>query len=230
MAVRLLVEREQEIAAFVPEEYWSVDCDVEGPTPPPFSAKIWRWDGEKAAPKTEAEAKEIAAELEAGPAEVATVEKKERRRRPQPPFITSKLQQEAARKLRYSAKRTMALAQRLYEGIELGAEGPVGLITYMRTDSTRVSDDALAEVREHINTAFGSEYLPEKPNEYRKSKKAQDAHEAIRPTSVANTPEVVIAGLEGHPEAKELGRLYRLIWNRFVFVSDEASGLRLDDG
>src|SRR5690606_31891064 len=111
--------------------YWSVDCDCAASEPPPFTAKIWRWDGEKAEPKTEAEAAEIAAELAAGEARVATVEKKERRRRPQPPFITSKLQQEASRKLRFSAKRTMALAQRLYEGLDVGEEGPVGLITYM---------------------------------------------------------------------------------------------------
>jgi DNA topoisomerase-1 len=216
VAVRLLVEREKEIAAFVPEEYWSVDCDCAVAEPPPFTAKIWRWDGEKAEPKTEAEAAEIAAELAAGEARVATVEKKERRRRPQPPFITSKLQQEASRKLRFSAKRTMALAQRLYEGLDVGEEGPVGLITYMRTDSTRISDGALAEVREHIGERFGADYLPEKPNVYRKPKKAQDAHEAIRPTSVELTPERVAAGLANHPEAKELVKLYRLIWNRFV--------------
>ena len=216
VAVRLLVEREAEIAAFVPEEYWSVDCLVSAKEPPQFPAKIWRWNGEKAEPKTEAEAAEIAAELGAGEAKVASVEKKERRRKPQPPFITSKLQQEAARKLRFSAKRTMALAQRLYEGLDIGDEGPTGLITYMRTDSTRVSDQALAEVRQHIGDAYGADYLPDKPNAYRKSKKAQDAHEAIRPTSMANTPEIVAAGLKGNPEAKELVKLYKLIWNRFV--------------
>ncbi|WP_428263455.1 type I DNA topoisomerase [Haliangium sp.] len=216
VAVRLLVEREKEIAAFQPEEYWSVEVDCRAAEPPPFVAKIHRWDGHKAAPTTEAEATEIATELEAGPAEVAKVERKERRRRPQPPFITSKLQQEAARKLRFTAKRTMALAQRLYEGVELGAEGPVGLITYMRTDSTRISDDALAAVREHIRDAYGPDFLPDKPHQYKTSKRAQDAHEAIRPTTMEYTPDMVAKALSDHAEGKELVKLYTLIWQRFV--------------
>lgn len=214
VAVRLLCEREQEISIFVPEEYWSVDVECSAKEPPPFAAKIWRWDGEKAAPKTEEQAGEIAAELRAGPAAVATVEKKQRRRKPQPPFITSKLQQEAARKLRFAAKRTMRVAQRLYEGIELGDEGPVGLITYMRTDSTRVSDDAMNEVREHIVKEYGPDYLPEKPNTYKQPKRAQDAHEAIRPTSLQYTPEMVAAAVG--PDNAELAKLYKLIWQRFI--------------
>jgi DNA topoisomerase-1 len=216
VAVRIIVEREREIVVFVPVEYWSVEVDCHAAEPPPFVAKIWRWDGEKAAPKTEAEATEIADELRGGAATVARIERKERRRRPQPPFITSKLQQEAARKLRFTAKKTMALAQRLYEGIELGEEGPTGLITYMRTDSTRISDDALAEVRDHIGQSYGEKFLPDKPVVYKTSKKAQDAHEAIRPTQVGYTPERIRELLKGHPEERDLTRLYTLIWQRFV--------------
>ncbi len=216
VAVRLLVEREKSIAAFNPEEYWSVDCDCSAAEPPPFVAKLHRWDDAKAAPKTKDEAQEIADELAAGGAEVARVERKERRRRPQPPFITSKLQQEAARKLRFTAKRTMALAQRLYEGLELGDEGPVGLITYMRTDSTRISDDAMTNLRTFIGETYGPDYLPEKPNSYKSAKRAQDAHEAIRPTAMEHTPERVQAALANHPEGKELVKLYTLIWQRFV--------------
>ncbi|MCG8419771.1 MAG: type I DNA topoisomerase [Proteobacteria bacterium] len=216
VAVRLLVEREQDIAAFQPEEYWSVECDCKAPDPPLFSARLARWDGQKAEPKSEAQAGEMAAELGAGPAHVAKVDRRERRRRPQPPFITSKLQQEAARKLRFTPKRTMALAQRLYEGLEVGDEGPVGLITYMRTDSTRVSDDALAELRGYIDKNYGRDYLPDKPNTYKTGKRAQDAHEAIRPTSTKYTPDAVAKALENHPEGKELSKLYTLIWQRFV--------------
>jgi DNA topoisomerase-1 len=216
VAVRLVCEREQEINAFIPEEYWSVDITCRATQPPPFEARIWRWDGEKAEPKTKDQADEIATELHAGSATVASVEKKERRKRPQAPFITSRLQQDAARKLRYSAKRTMALAQRLYEGVELGDEGPTGLITYMRTDSTRVSDDALAAVRAHITDTYGPEYLPETPNEYSNKERAQDAHEAIRPTLLEWPPDRVATALAEHPEGNELTRLYTLIWQRFV--------------
>jgi DNA topoisomerase I len=216
VAVRLVCERDNEIAAFKPDEYWSVECMARGAEPPPFAARIWRWDGEKAEPKTEAQAKEIADELAAGPAKVASVEKKERRRKPLAPFITSKLQQDAARKLRYSAKRTMALAQRLYEGVELGAEGPTGLITYMRTDSTRVSDDALAAVRAHVAETYGPEFLPETPNTYKTGERAQDAHEAIRPTLMEWPPDRVARALAEHPEGNDLVRLYTLIWQRFV--------------
>ncbi|MGE0546436.1 MAG: type I DNA topoisomerase [Kofleriaceae bacterium] len=218
VAVRLVCEREAEIAAFKPEEYWSVEATCKASSPPPFEAKIWRWNGEKAEPKTADEANAIARELQAGPAVVASVDKKERRKRPQAPFITSRLQQDAARKLRYSAKRTMALAQRLYEGVELGAEGPTGLITYMRTDSTRVSDDALTAVRQYVTDTYGKDYLPDEPNTYGNKARAQDAHEAIRPTLMEWTPEKVAAALAEtqHPEANELVKLYTLIWQRFV--------------
>jgi DNA topoisomerase-1 len=216
VAVRLVCEREEEINAFKPEEYWSVDITCRAEQPPPFEARIWRFNGEKAEPKTKDEADAIAAELAAGPAAVASVEKKERRKKPQAPFITSRLQQDAARKLRYTAKRTMALAQRLYEGVELGDEGPTGLITYMRTDSTRVSDDAMAALRQHILDTYGTEYLPEQPNTYGNKERAQDAHEAIRPTLMEWTPERLAVTLADHPEGSELVKLYTLIWQRFV--------------
>jgi len=216
VAVRMVCEREEEIKAFVPVEYWSVEAMCSGPIAPSFPARIFRWKGEKAEPKTADEAGAIVAELQAGPAVVASVEKKERRKKPQAPFITSRLQQDAARKLRYSAKRTMALAQRLYEGVELGEEGPTGLITYMRTDSTRISDDALAGLRTYIGETYGAEYLPEAPNTYANKSNAQDAHEAIRPTGMEWTPEKVAIALVNHPEVTELVRLYTLIWQRFV--------------
>ena len=216
VAVRLVCEREDAIRAFIPEEYWSVDATCEGPNPPPFDARIWKWMGEKAAPKTKAEADAIAAELRAGDAVVNSVEKKEQRKRPQAPFITSRLQQDAARKLRFSAKRTMALAQRLYEGVELGAEGPTGLITYMRTDSTRISDDATAAVRAHIVETYGQDFLPAEPVQYGNRERAQDAHEAIRPTLLEWTPERVREALVNNPEVNDLVRLYTLIWQRFI--------------
>jgi DNA topoisomerase-1 len=216
VAVRLVCERENEIAAFKPDEYWSVDVTCRAGEPPPFEAKIWRWLGERAEPKTQAEAEAIAAELNGGPAQVASVEKKERRRKPQPPFITSKLQQDAARKLRFTAKRTMALAQRLYEGVDLGAEGPTGLITYMRTDSTRISDDALAAVRQFVVETYGKDFLPDEPNTYKVRERAQEAHEAIRPTMMEWTPERLREALANHPEGNELVKLYTLIWQRFV--------------
>jgi DNA topoisomerase-1 len=216
VAVRLLVEREKDIAVFQPEEYWSVDVDCRTPEPPPFVARIFRWNGDKAEPRTQAEAAEIAAELGAGAAVVTKVERKERRRRPQPPFITSKLQQEAARKLRFSAKRTMGLAQRLYEGLDLADEGPVGLITYMRTDSTRISDDAMSALRTYIQETYGASFLPETPHSYKSPKRAQEAHEAIRPTSMEYTPERVAQALGKDREGNDLARLYTLIWQRFV--------------
>ncbi|HEX7842276.1 MAG TPA: type I DNA topoisomerase, partial [Kofleriaceae bacterium] len=216
VAVRLVCEREAEITAFKPEEYWSVEATCRAPQPPPFEARIWRWKGEKAEPRTADEAAAIAAELAAGDAVVASVDKKERRKKPQAPFITSKLQQDAARKLRFSAKRTMALAQRLYEGVELGDEGPTGLITYMRTDSTRVSDDAMTALRTHITETYGKDYLPDEPNVYGNKERAQDAHEAIRPTLMEWPPDRVATALAEHPEGPELIKLYTLIWQRFV--------------
>jgi DNA topoisomerase I len=217
VAVRLIAEREDAIKAFIPEEYWSVDVTCsKAAEPPPFEARILKWKGEKAEPKTKDEAEAIAAELAAGTAAVSSVDKKERRKKPQAPFITSRLQQDASRKLRFSAKRTMALAQRLYEGVELGDEGPTGLITYMRTDSTRVSDDALAAVRAFVTETYGPEFLPEEPNVYGNRERAQDAHEAIRPTLMEWPPDRVARALASNPEGNELTKLYTLIWQRFV--------------
>ena len=211
VAVRLIVDREREIRAFKPEEYWSITATLEGRTPPPFEAKLVRIGDQKVEIRSGEEAQRIVSALDGATWVVQKVEKRERRRSPAPPFITSALQQEAARKLGFSAKKTMTLAQRLYEGVELGDEGSVGLITYMRTDSTRLSNEAVAEVRAHIERQYGKDFLPETPNVYRSRKSAQDAHEAIRPTSMEWTPERVKPFLE-----TDLYRLYELIWRRFV--------------
>lgn len=211
VAVRLVCEREAEIAAFKSEEYWSVTATLAGSIPPDFSAKLLQSGGKKIKVGTEKEAGAILADLKGKPFTVSRVEKKETKRYPVSAFITSKLQQEAARKLRFTAKRTMSVAQGLYEGVEIGAEGPVGLITYMRTDSVRVSNDALQEAREVIKTRFGADFLPAKAIAYASGKAAQDAHEAIRPTSVARDPESLKKFLD-----KDQYNLYKLIWNRFV--------------
>jgi DNA topoisomerase-1 len=209
VAVRLVVEREAEIRAFVPEEWWSVTARFAGP--PAFEAKLAKLDGRPAKLKQGDEAQAVTAEVTGRPFTVASVTKRERKRRPVAPFITSKLQQDAARKLGFTPKRTMSVAQQLYEGVELGAEGPVGLITYMRTDSTRLADDALTAARDYIGTTFGAEYLPERPIHYRAKQSAQGAHEAIRPTDVARSPEQV-----RHVLSRDQYRLYKLIWARFV--------------
>ncbi len=211
VAVRLVVEREQEIAAFKPEEYWSVECLLEAGSPPPFIAKVIKDGTEKFRPVGGEEAHRAVEILKNASYAVDTVTRRERRRKPGPPLITSKLQQEAANRLRFTAKRTMMIAQQLYEGVELGDEGSVALITYMRTDSTRVSNDALAAVREHIGGQYGGDYLPAEPNVYKSKKSAQDAHEAIRPTSMDYPPEKVAKFL-----SVEQNKLYTLIWRWFV--------------
>lgn len=216
VAVRVVVERERAIRAFVPVEYWSVKARLQSGGPPPFEARLVEVGGQRLDPKAfrvenEEQALAITRAAEQGRWVVAKVETKERRRNPQPPFITSRLQQEASRKLSFNPKRTMGIAQRLYEGVELGSEGSVGLITYMRTDSTRVSPDAQAQARDLITERYGPQYLPAEPPVYKSRKQAQDAHEAIRPTSVAYTPDKVAPFLE--PD--EL-KVYTLIWNRFV--------------
>ncbi|MEO8214610.1 MAG: type I DNA topoisomerase, partial [Myxococcales bacterium] len=223
VAVRLVVEREAEIKAFLPLEYWTVDTTVEGGNPPPFIAKVVKLDGNKVELRNEGDARVVVEALESQPPRVNSVERKERRKNAPPPFITSKLQQEASSKLRYSPKRTMGLCQRLYEGVEMGDEGPIGLITYMRTDSTRISDDALAEVREYIGEKYGAASLPAAPVVYKTKKQAQDAHEAIRPTSMKYDPETVRrlwstgkGGGRDERENEDLLKLYTLIWNRFV--------------
>jgi len=211
VALRLIVEREQEIRAFVPKEYWTIHALVEAGAPPAFEAKLVKYQGADIEVPSEAEAQRIVGEVEKAQWRVAAVTQKERRRFAPPPFTTSKLQQAGYNRLRYTAKRTMALAQRLYEGVELGEEGSVALITYMRTDSVRVSADALTQVRELIPAAYGADYLPEKPNFYKSKKEAQEAHEAIRPTDVTRRPEDVRRYLED-----DVFKLYQLIWQRFV--------------
>ncbi len=216
VAVRIICEREREIQAFTPKEYWSITARLEGDTPPPFAARLVRigenrLDPEKFRLENESAARGLVERLRDVAWTVARVERKERRRFPTPPFITSRLQQEASRKLGYAPSRTMRIAQHLYEGVELGGEGAVGLITYMRTDSTRIAPEALQEVRQFIAERFGANYRPESAVVYPSKKGAQDAHEAIRPTAVANTPETVAPYL-----SKEELALYTLIWNRFV--------------
>ncbi|MDQ3667540.1 MAG: type I DNA topoisomerase [Acidobacteriota bacterium] len=225
VALRMVVEREREIEKFLKTEYWTIVANVAAKMPPAFDARLFKV-GEQTVKtsgfdqdtkKNEilineaARATEIVAEAEKEAFVVSEVVTKERKRNPVPPFITSKLQQEASRKLGFAVKRTMMLAQKLYEGVELGSEGSVGLITYMRTDSTRVSEAALGELRDFIGKQYGPAYLPEKAVHYRSKKDAQDAHEAIRPTEVARTPDSLAQYLNND----EL-RLYRLIWQRTV--------------
>ncbi|MFQ5841546.1 MAG: type I DNA topoisomerase, partial [Thermodesulfobacteriota bacterium] len=212
VAVRIICEREKEINTFVSKEYWTLTARLKKLTSEDvFEAKLVKVKGKKANILAEAEAKEIKQKLDRADFIVSRMERKERKRYAPPPFITSKLQQEAARKLRFSAKRTMMVAQSLYEGIELGEAGSVGLITYMRTDSPRVSEGALKEVRTYIGQRFGDPFLPPKPIHYRSKKGAQEAHEAIRPTSMELEPEKVASYLDRDKRA-----LYQLIWDRFV--------------
>ena len=213
VAVRIVVEREHQILAFDPVEYWTVDAEFDGAKPPTFKARLVRiGDGKSQSRLPDGDTAHAAVEASRpGPFRVAEVQKRDRKQSPPPPFTTSRLQQDAARAYRFTAKRTMNVAQRLYEGADLGDEGAVGLITYMRTDSTRLSDDALAMVREHIGERYGAEYLPAQPNVYKTKGRAQDAHEAIRPTSMEWPPERVQPFLE--PDAH---KLYSLIWKRFV--------------
>src|SRR5580700_5513055 len=212
VALRLIVDREREIRAFQKREYWTIDVHLAAKKPPQLSAHLAKRDSENVEIADEAGAKSIVDTLDGAAYVVKSVVNKEKRRHPVPPFITSTLQQEAARKLRFSVKRTMMLAQRLYEGVELGGEeGSVGLISYMRTDSVRVSNEAVDEVRAMIEERYGADYRPEKANFYKGKKDAQDAHEAVRPTSSVRTPESIAAFLD-----EDLLKLYRLIWMRFV--------------
>ena len=211
VAVRLICDLEKEILQFVSEEYWSLTATVEGKVPPPFKIRLIKYRGEDIKIPDQQEAERIKGVLSGSEYIVKTIEKKERKKNPQPPFTTSKLQQEAARKLRFTAKKTMLIAQKLYEGIEIGSEGPVGLITYMRTDSVRISADAQSEARKFIKDSIGSEYIPAKGIAYKNKKGIQDAHEAIRPTSVFRSPDEIKEYVD-----KDSFNLYRLIWNRFV--------------
>jgi DNA topoisomerase-1 len=211
VALRLIVEREQLIKAFVPQEYWSIHAMLDAGDPPIFEAKLSKYKGEDIEVGNQEAADKIVAAVSKAKWQVTSVAQKEKKRNPPPPFTTSKLQQAAYNRLRYTAKRTMGVAQRLYEGVELGEEGSVALITYMRTDSVSVSQDALQQVREFIPERFGSSYLPEKPNYYKSKKDAQEAHEAVRPTDVSRSPEDVRKYL---PD--DQFKLYQLIWQRFV--------------
>lgn len=211
VAVRIICERERAIQAFEPEEYWSITADLASDAPPPFMAKLVKKDDKKLKIPDGDAANRILDDLAKENFIVAKVAKKTIRRNPQPPFITSKLQQEAIRKLRFSAKKTMMVAQQLYEGIELGPDGTVGLITYMRTDSTRIAPEAAQEAQDLIKTRFGEDYTLAKPRMFKNPKKAQDAHEAIRPTSVFHTPEQIKSYLTPDQLA-----LYTLIWKRFL--------------
>jgi DNA topoisomerase-1 len=211
VALRIVCEREREILAFEPREYWSITLELEGSEKPQFQAKLFKIDGDKAEVANKAEADEILKGLEGAKPVLEDIVKKERKRNPSAPFITSTLQQEASRKLNFSPKKTMMLAQRLYEGIAMGRKGTVGLITYMRTDSVKLSDQALEEVRAFIPERYGKEFLPGTPNLYKSKKSAQEAHEAIRPTDVLLEPSTIKESLE-----KDMFRLYQLIWSRFV--------------
>src|ERR1051326_3820158 len=211
VALRLIVEREREIRAFQKREYWTIDAHLNAKKPPVMVARFTKRNDESPEIANQETATNLVAQLEGAHYVVQSVTTREKRRNPVPPFITSTLQQEAARKVRFSVKRTMMIAQRLYEGVEVGKEGSVGLITYMRTDSPRVSNEALDEVRSYIVERYGEPYRPETPNVYKSKKDAQEAHEAIRPTSIRRTPEEVAPYLQDD----EL-KLYRLIWMRFI--------------
>src|SRR5437667_5270870 len=211
VALRLIVEREREIRAFQKKEYWTIDVDLAAKKPPVLTARLAKINGETPEVGNQETSDSIVTQLDGTKYIVKSVATREKKRNPVPPFITSTLQQESARKLRFSVKRTMMLAQRLYEGVELGAEGSVGLISYMRTDSTRVSNDALDDVRGLIKDRFGPQFCPDTPNVYKGKKDAQDAHEAIRPSSARRAPEEIAQYLQ----EDEL-KLYRLIWMRFV--------------
>src|SRR5437016_5389168 len=214
VAMKMIAEREEEIKAFVPEEYWTFAAKLAAQLPPQFIAKLTKVDGKKSDITNEEQARIIEAALKNGSFKVASVARKEKKQSAAPPFITSTLQRAAYNRFKYPVKRTMQIAQKLYEGKELGGDaGMVGLITYMRTDSVRISDDALAEVRQYISTKYGPDILPEKPNVYRvkKAAQAQEAHEAVRPTSLDYDPEAVKDYL-----TREEYNLYRLIWERFV--------------
>ncbi|WNM59108.1 type I DNA topoisomerase [Candidatus Nitrospira allomarina] len=221
VAVRVICEREAEREAFQPEEYWSITATLVGQHPPPFQARLHEIDGERVTVRTAAETEQILQDLADASFAVSHIDQKEKRRSPSAPFITSRLQQDSARKLRFPAKKTMMLAQRLYEGIEIGKEGQVGLITYMRTDSTRIAPEAMDDVRGYIQDTFGPPYLSAQPNVYKTQKAAQEAHEAIRPTSTKRDPESLRELLE-----PDLYKLYKLIWNRFV-ASQMTQGLDL---
>lgn len=211
VAVRLICEREKEILNFVPEEYWTIESILADDNNNLFMAKVVSLENNKLEIRNEEQKNSICDYILSSTIQVAKIEKKEKRKKPYPPFTTSTLQQEASKRLNFFSKRTMKVAQELYEGLELGKSGTVGLITYLRTDSTRVSEVAQKEAIEYVDSRYGSIYTPSKPNEYKSKKTSQDAHEAIRPTSVFRTPESIKSYL-----GRDQYRLYKLIWERFV--------------
>jgi DNA topoisomerase-1 len=211
VALKMVCDRQDEIEAFQPQEYWNIAAELAAAAPPPFTARLHRIDGKKAEVGGGEQAAAIVRGLEGGRFTVRTVERKEAQQKPGAPFITSRLQQEAARRFGFSVKRTMALAQGLYEGREIGDRGAIGLITYMRTDSTRVSEEALEAARELIAATYGPAALPEAANRYASKKGAQDAHEAIRPTTFELPPEAAKDFLKA-----DEWKLYKLIWERFI--------------
>ncbi|MDD7516227.1 type I DNA topoisomerase [Ruminococcus flavefaciens] len=212
VAVRLVVDRENEIRAFVPKEYWSIDAKFTAPSSRKvFDAALVAVDSEKLEIPNQAEADDLLARLENAEYTVKSVKKRVTKKQPAPPFITSTLQQEASRKLSFSAKRTMKAAQELYEGVDVQGVGAVGLITYMRTDSLRISDEAKAAAAEYIGVVYGKDYLPPEPRNFKTKNNAQDAHEAIRPSTPELTPERVKSSL-----SSDQYKLYKLIWERFI--------------
>ncbi len=211
VAVKMICDREREIQAFVSEEYWSLTAHLESKEPPAFTAKLTKYDKKKADLKNADQVKKVVDEAKEHDFIITSLTKKQKKKNPPPPYTTSLMQQDAHGKLRFSAKKTMSVAQNLYEGIELGEKGQVGLITYMRTDSFRLSADAVSEARDYIGNAFGKNYVPDKPNFFKSRKGAQEAHEAIRPTSPELDPKTVKPYL-----SKDQFALYNLIWKRFT--------------
>ncbi|MCP4722851.1 MAG: DNA topoisomerase I, partial [Desulfobacteraceae bacterium] len=211
VTVKIICDREREIRKFIPEEYWTITADLLAQDPPPFNAALVKINNQKAKVTNETQALGILADLEKASFVVDQIKKKTIKRNPQPPFITSKLQQDAINRLRFSAKKTMVVAQQLYEGVEIGTGGPEGLITYMRTDSIRIAPEAAQEALELITKDYGKEYALDQPRFFKNKNKVQDAHEAIRPTSVLNTPQKLASFL-----SEDQFKLYDLIWKRFV--------------
>lgn len=211
VATRLICEREEEIRAFVPVEYWSIEATYKTEKKESFKAKLTQIDGKDAELHNGEETDAAVKGIEGKEAEVTAVTKSRKQRKTKPPYTTSTMQQDAVNKLNFSSKKTMMLAQNLYEGVEIPGHGHVGLITYMRTDSTRISDEMIKQVRPYISETYGEDYLPAKPNVFSKSKEAQDAHEAIRPTSLSFPPSALTGIL-----SRDQLRLYTLIWNRFI--------------
>ena len=221
VATRLVVDRENEINSFIPEEYWEITAECKagtGRSTQSFRARLAAVEGKKAVISNKEDADSICSLIESGSFSITEIKSKERKRMPAPPFTTSSLQQEAGRKLSFTTARTMQIVQQLYEGVEIAGEGIQGLVTYIRTDSVRISDEAMEAVRAYIPSRYGPEFLPKEKNEFKGRKNAQDAHEAIRPTNIERTPESIKASL-----SREQYMLYRLIYNRFIASQMEAA-------